>query len=477
MGLWTRKSIKELEASSEDAPHKLRRTLTSFNLIMLGIGCIIGAGLFSITGIAAAENAGPAITISFIIAAIGCAFAGLCYSELAAMIPIAGSAYTYAYATMGELPAWVIGWTLILEYALGAAAVSISWSAYVVSFLQDFNIQLPTQIVASPWQPVALHSGAQVFGYINLLALFIVVVISTILIIGIKQSAHINNLMVGIKVAVVLLFIGFGFFYINYDNFHPFLPLNTGHFGEFGWSGVMRAAGVVFFAYIGFDAVSTAAQEAKSPQKSMPIGILGSLCICAFLYILFSFVMTGLVNYKDLNVAAPAALAVEHTPFYWLQGLLKIAIIAGLTSVILVMLLGQSRIFYSMSRDGLLPKFFSNIHPTFHTPWISTLLFMVFVGLIGAFCPLEVVGHMTSIGTLMAFVMVCLGVLILRYTHPQLPRPFRTPWVPFVPVMGILVCLAMMFSLGYESWLRLLIWMGIGLMVYFYYGRYTQRKI
>lgn len=474
MGIWTRKSIKELEANSEDARHKLRRTLTPFNLIMLGIGCIIGAGLFSITGIAAAENAGPAITVSFVIAALGCAFAGLCYSELAAMIPVAGSAYTYAYATMGELPAWVIGWTLILEYALGAAAVSISWSAYMVSFLQDFGIQLPTQIAASPWQSVALQDGTHVFGYINLLAFLIVAIISTILIIGIQQSAIINSVMVAIKVSVVLLFIGFGFFYINYDNYHPFLPSNTGNFGEFGWSGVMRAAGVVFFAYIGFDAVSTAAQEAKAPQKSMPIGILGSLAICAVLYILFSFVMTGLVNYKELNVAAPAALAIEHTPLNWLQGLIKIAIIAGLTSVILVMLLGQSRVFYSMSRDGLLPEMFSRIHPTFQTPWISTLVLMVFVGLIGAFCSLELVGHMTSIGTLMAFVMVCLGVLILRYRQPWIPRPFKTPWVPFVPIMGILVCLAMMFSLGYESWLRLLVWMGIGLIFYFYYGRYHR---
>ncbi len=474
MGLWTRKSIKELERKSEEGSHKLRRTLGPFDLVMLGIGCIIGAGLFSITGIAASENAGPAIVLSFIIAAIGCAFAGLCYSELAAMIPIAGSAYTYAFATMGELPAWIIGWTLILEYALGAAAVSISWSAYVISLLEDFNISFPSSIVASPWQSVALSSGAHEFGYINLPALIIITFISLVLIIGIKQSALVNTIMVIIKVSVVFVFIVLGFFFIEYSNYHPFLPENTGSFGDFGWSGVLRAAGVVFFAFIGFDAVSTAAQEAKSPQKSLPIGILGSLLICTALYILFAFVMTGLVNYKDLNVAAPAALAIEHTPFHWLQWLVKIAILAGLSSVILVLLLGQSRIFFSMARDGLLPQMFCNIHPIFHTPWISTLILMVFAGSIGAFASLEVVGRMTSIGTLLAFVIVCVGVLILRYREPKLLRPFRTPWVPFVPIMGILVCLTMMLSLGFESWARLIIWMAIGFIIYFYYGRYHR---
>ena len=431
MGLWTRKSIKELEATSEEGPHKLNRTLGSLNLITLGIGCIIGAGLFSITGIAAAENAGPAIMLSFIIAAIGCAFAGLCYSELAAMIPVSGSAYTYAFATMGELPAWIIGWTLILEYALGAATVSISWSAYVVSLLEDFGIQLPAVIAASPWQSIALADGTHIYGYINLPALLIVCVISLILIMGIKQSAFANAIMVAVKISVVLVFITLGFFFIDYANFHPFLPVNTGQFGDFGWSGVMRAAGIVFFAFIGFDAVSTAAQEAKSPQRTLPIGILGSLIICTILYVLFAFVMTGLVNYKELDVAAPVALAIEHTPYHWLQGLVKLAVLTGLTSVILVLLLGQSRIFYSMARDGLMPKMFSNIHPTFHTPWISNLILMVFVGLIGAFSPLEVVARMTSIGTLLAFAIVCSGVLILRYKEPDLPRPFKTPWVPF----------------------------------------------
>lgn len=474
MGLLTRKSIQQLEASSEEGPHKLTRTLGAYQLVMLGVGCIIGAGLFSVTGIAAAENAGPAITIAFIIAAIGCAFAGLCYSELASMIPIAGSAYTYAYATMGELAAWIIGWTLVLEYAIGASLVSISWAGYLVSLLQDFHINIPTAILASPWQPVALPDGSHVFGWINLPALAIIVFISIILILGIRQSAWVNSLMVAIKVAVILAFIGVGFFYIDYSNYHPYLPENTGRFGEFGFSGLMRAAGILFLAYIGFDAVSTAAQETIHPQKNLPIGILGSLVICTVLYILFAHVMIGLVNYKELNVAAPAALAVEHTPFDWLQWLVKIAILAGLTSVILVLLLGQSRVMFAMSRDGLLPPYFSQVHPRFHTPWHSNVVLMVFVGTASALAPLDLVGSMTSIGTLLAFVIVCIGVLVLRYVEPDLPRPFRTPWVPFVPIMGIFVCIAMMASLGIDNWLRLGIWLLIGLIVYFFYGRYHK---
>lgn len=473
MGLWTRKSIQELQQSSEEGG-SLVRHLGAIDLILLGIGCIIGAGLFSITGIAAAENAGPAIIISFIIASIGCAFAGLCYSELAAMIPIAGSAYTFAYATMGELMAWCIGWTLVLEYAIGAATVSISWSAYLVSLLHDFGLHLPPVITASPWQSVQLADGTHEYGWINLPALLVVIAISIILIRGIKQSAFANAIMVITKVAVTLAFIGIGYFYINSDNYHPFLPPNTGTFGEYGWSGVFRAAGIVFFAYIGFDAVSTAAQETKKPQRNLPIGILGSLVICTLLYILFAYVMTGLVNYKELNVAAPAAVAIEHTPFHWLQWLVKIAIITGLTSVILVLLLGQSRIFYSMAKDGLLPPFFCQVHEKYHTPWRSNIILMIFVGLFGAFAPLELVGSMTSIGTLLAFVMVCAGVLVLRYTEPKLHRPFKTPFVPYVPALGILVCLSMMFFLGWENWMRLIVWLVIGLLIYFYYGRFHR---
>ena len=476
MGIWSKKSIEELGEASERGKHKLRRTLGPWSLVMLGIGCIIGAGLFSITGIAAAENAGPAIVISFLIAGLACFFAGLCYCELASMIPIAGSAYTYTYVTMGELPAWIIGWTLILEYALGAATVSISWSAYAVSLLQDFNINLPAAWVASPWQPISLPDGSQVFGLINLPAFLIVAALSGILILGIRQSAFANALMVTVKLAVVFIFIGLGGFYINPDNYHPFLPANTGVWGEFGWSGVLRASGVVFFAYIGFDAVSTAGQESKNPQRTLPIGILGSLVICTTLYILFAIVLTGLVDYKQLNVAAPVAVAINQTPFYWLHWLVKIAILTGLTSVVLVLLLGQSRIFFSMARDGLIPTRFATLHPTWLTPWISNLILMLFVGLIGAYFPLHVVGHMTSIGTLLSFAIVCLGVLILRYKEPRLKRPFRTPCVPLVPLLGILSCVGLMFSLDIASWVRLIVWMIVGLILYFTYGRYHDQR-
>lgn len=475
MGLWSRKSIEHIISDAESGNNKLRRTLGIPDLIALGIGMIIGAGLFSITGIAAAENAGPAIILSFIIAAIGCAFAGLCYSELSTMIPVSGSAYTYTYATMGELPAWIIGWTLVLEYAIGAAAVAISWSAYVSDWLDDLNLHLPYNLAASPWQAVRLPDGQLKYGYINLPAILIVVLISMLLIRGIKQSALINGLLVVIKVAVVIIFIGVGISYINPENYHPFIPENTGHFGEYGWSGIFRAAGIVFFAYIGFDAVSTAAQEAKNPQRDMPYGIIGSLIICTILYVLFSFVMVGLVNYKDLNVAAPVAVAIDKTPFWWLNWMIKLAILAGFSSVIIVLLLGQSRVFYSMARDGFLPKYFSDLHPTYQTPWKSNLLLMLFISLIAGFSSLELVGEMTSIGTLLAFVIVCFGVLILRYTHPEYPRPFKTPWVPLVPLAGVVVCLSMMVSLQIDSWIRLILWTVIGLFIYAYYGRKHAR--
>ncbi len=470
--MWTRKSLEQLQINEIESPQKLRRTLGPLQLILLGIGAIIGAGLFSITGIAAAESAGPAIIISFAIAALGSAFAGLCYSEMATMIPISGSAYTYAYATMGELMAWIIGWDLILEYAVGAATVSISWSAYLVSLLHDLGIYPPTQWLASPWQPVHLPDGSTVFGYVNVPAVLVVAVLSCVLIMGIKQSAFFNAIVVVLKVSVVIVFIGLGASYINPDNYHPFIPENTGTFGEFGWSGILHAAGVVFFAYIGFDAVSTAAQETKNPQRNMPIGIMGSLAVCTVLYMLFAIVMTGLVNYKDLDVAAPVALAIDKTPYAWLNDLVKLAILAGFTSVILVMLLGQSRILFAMSKDGLLPKIFSDLHPKYHTPWRSNLILMGFVALFGAFAPLKWVGEMTSIGTLLAFVIVCAAVLVLRRSHPEFPRQFRTPWVPTVPMLGILTCLLMMFSLDWTNWLRLFVWLLIGLSVYVVYGRH-----
>lgn len=472
MGLFSLKPIKDLVESSDGGALKLHRHLGPLQLTVLGIGSIIGAGLFSITGIAAADHAGPAIVISFFIAAIGCAFAGLCYSELASMIPVAGSAYTYAYATMGELIAWMIGWDLILEYAVGAAVIAISWSGYLVSFLIDFGIHLPPSITASPWQPIVLHDGSHALGYLNLPALLIVCTLSVIAILGMKLSAVFNTLMVITKVSVALLFIGLGFLYINWDNYVPFLPENTGAFGSYGWSGVARAAGVLFFAFIGFDSISTFAQETRNPQQTLPIGILGSLFICTILYILFSFVMTGLVNYKELNVAAPVALAINKTPFLWLQWFVKIAILTGLTSGILVTLIGQSRILYAMSRDGLLPPQFSRLHPKFRTPWICNIILMIFVGLVSAFFPLTLLGHITSIGTLFAFVVVCVGVMILRYTEPLHPRLFRVPWVPTIPLLGVLFCGAMMFSLGLDTWIRLLVWLLIGLMIYIFYGRH-----
>ena len=476
MGLLTIKPLSRIKEESEGGAHSLKRTLGPGSLVALGIGAIIGAGLFSITGIAAANYAGPAIALSFVLAAIGCAFAGLCYSEFSTMIPIAGSAYTYAYATMGEFLAWVIGWDLVLEYAVGAATVSISWSSYVVTVLHNLGISLPPYLIASPWQPVQLPNGQLVHGLVNLPAVFIICAVSTLLMIGIKESANVNALVVVVKVAVVLVVIGVGVWFIKGSNYTPFIPENTGKFGEFGWSGILRAAGVIFFAYIGFDAVSTAAQEAKNPQKDMPIGIIGSLIICTILYVAFSIVLTGLANYKEFkDAAAPVAVAIAYTPYKWLHPLVNLAVILGLTSVILVMLLGQSRVFFSMSRDGLLPKIFSEIHPKFRTPWRSNILFMIFVSLFSAFAPISVVGEMTSIGTLFAFVIVCAGIMIMRRTQPDIPRPFRTPWVPLVPILGILVNFAMMFGLGWTNWARLFGWLIIGLCIYFGYSRFHSR--
>lgn len=472
MSLWRTKSLEYIEAEANSGSQKLERSLGAVSLVLLGIGAIIGAGLFSITGIAAAQNAGPAIVISFILASIGCLFAGLCFSELASMIPIAGGAYTYSYATLGEFIAWIIGWALILEYAAGAVVVSISWSAYVVSFFQDFNINLPAVLVASPWQSTVLPDGTEVFGWINLPAVLVVVMISLLLIRGVDKSAKVNAVLVAIKVAVVLIFIVVGFGYVNAENYTPFIPENTGVFGEYGWSGIMRAAGIVFFAYIGFDAVSTAAQEVKNPQKDLPIGIIGSLIICTILYILFALIMIGMVPYKELDVAAPVAAAIGKTPYIWLAGLIKLAIIAGLTSVVLVLLLGQSRIFFTMAKDGLLPTAFARVHSRFHTPWVSNLILMALVAGFAAFAPLELVGHLTSIGTLLAFAIVCASVIVLRKTRPDLPRPFKTPFVPWVPLLGIATCFVLMFSLGWMTWARLTIWLIIGLFVYFTYGKW-----
>lgn len=475
MSLFVRKPMDVLmNEASESGSHTLKRTLGPWALVALGIGAIIGAGLFSITGLAAANNAGPAITISFVVAALGCAFAGLCYAEFASMIPVAGSAYTYSYATMGEFVAWIIGWDLVLEYAVGAATVGISWSRYLVKFLEGFNVHLPHELTVGPWDG----------GVINLPAVFIIVLMSLLLLKGTKESATVNAIIVTLKVTVVLVFIFLGWKYINQSNYNPYIPDNTGKFGDFGFSGIIRAAAIVFFAYIGFDAVSTAAQEAKNPKKDMPIGILGSLAICTVLYILFAHVMTGVANYKSFagqDGIAPVAHAIDmmgkpdasgviQPDYPWLNRAIVVAILAGYSSVILVMLMGQSRVFFSMSKDGLLPRIFSSVHPKFRTPARSNLMFMVFVSLFAAFVPARVVGEMTSIGTLFAFILVCIGIWVMRKKMPELPRAFKTPLVPLVPILGIVVCLFMMVFLPMDTWIRLLLWMLIGLDIYLVYG-------
>lgn len=473
MSIWKTKPLHRLLVEATESEKGLKRTLSSRALVALGIGAIIGAGLFSLTGIAAAENAGPAVTISFILAAVGCAFAGLCYAEFASMIPVAGSAYTYSYATMGEFMAWIIGWDLVLEYALGAATVGVSWSRYLLELLNKYDIHLPHQLICSPWETLKLSDGTIIDGgIINLPAIFIVLLLSCLLIRGTKESASMNNFLVVLKVSVVILFIVLGWSFINEANYEPYIPANTGVKGQFGWSGIAAGAGTVFFAFIGFDAVSTAAQEAKNPQKGMPIGILGSLVVCTILYVLFAHVMTGLVPYYEFaGDAKPAATAFAVTGYDFLQTGLIVAILAGYTSVILVMLMGQSRVFYSMSNDGLLPKFFSDVHPKFRTPWKTNIFFMFFVSIFAGFVPVSDLGHMVSIGTLLAFVLVCIGVMVMRKRMPDAPRSFRTPLVPFVPVAGIVVCVYLMYSLPSESWLRLVVWMLMGIAIYFIYGK------
>lgn len=471
--LFARKSIHQLIKEADDSEKGLKKTLGPLSLIALGIGVVIGAGLFSITGSAAANNAGPAVTISFIIAGLGCAFAGLCYAEFSSMIPIAGSAYTYSYATMGEFIAWIIGWDLVLEYAVGSATVAISWSRYLVKFFSNLGIDLPMQLVMSPFDSATLADGSTVSGIVNLPAVFIVLIVSVILARGIKESAAFTTFIVSLKLVVVFAFIILGWKYMNPENHVPYIIKNEGVFGEYGWSGIIRAAAIVFFAYIGFDAVSTAAQETKNPKRDMPIGILGSLAICTVLYILFAHVMTGLANYQEFkgqDGIAPVAVAISHTPFVWLKQGVIIAILAGYSSVILVLLYGQSRVFFSMSRDGLMPKIFSDIHPKYQTPSKSNALFAVFVSLFAAFVPGRVVGEMTSIGTLFAFILVCIGVMILRVKMPDAPRAFSTPLVPLVPILGVFTCLFMMVFLPLDTWIRLLVWMIIGFDVYMNYG-------
>ncbi|MES2826577.1 MAG: amino acid permease [Bacteroidota bacterium] len=484
MGLFTKKSITQLLADASESEKTLKRTLTAGSLIALGIGAIIGAGLFVRTASAAAQNAGPSVTIGFIVAAIGCALAGLCYAELSSSIPISGSAYTYTYATMGELVAWIIGWDLILEYAVGAATVGIAWSEYLNNFLVEVVgvSAIPYEWCHSPFQ----SSVDGVSGIMNLPALFIVSVLSLLLIKGTQESALVNNIIVIVKVAIVIMIIVLGWSYINPAYHTPYIPeasTYTDHQGityNFGGiMGILGAAGTVFFAFIGFDAVSTAAQETKNPKTAMPIGILGSLAICTVLYILFAHVLTGLAPlefFRDPTKGGEASVVAaikEGMPatYSWLSKSVTVAILAGFSSVILVMLLGQSRVFYSMSKDGLLPAVFSKLHPKFKTPYKGNLVILVLVGIFAAFVPGDVVGHMTSIGTLFAFMLVCIAVIILRKTNPELPREFKTPWVPVVPILGVIACGAMIFGLGWENWLRLFVWLALGFIIYFTYSK------
>lgn len=478
LNLFVTKPLKDLMSDSQESENSLKRTLGPVNLTLLGIGAIIGAGLFVRTAAAAAEHAGPAVTISYIVAAIGCAFAGLCYAEFASSIPIAGSAYTYSYATLGEFIAWIIGWDLILEYAFGAATVAIAWSEYLNKLLGHWGMQVPYAYSHSPFET----SPDGISGIINLPAVLILFLITMLLIRGTQESAFVNGIIVVIKVSIVLLFIGFGWSYINPMNHTPMIPepeVIKSHLGNDinfgGIMGILGGAGVVFFAFIGFDAVSTAAQEAKNPARDMPIGILASLAVCTILYILFSYVLTGIAPYTDFRVSgkeASVAYAIMHyMPGYeWLALLITVAILAGFSSVILVMLLGQTRVFFSMSRDGLVPKIFSDIHPKFKTPYRSNIVFFIFVGLFAAFIPGSVAGDMTSIGTLFAFVLVCAGVWIMRVKNPDMVRGFKTPMVPLIPILGILVCSAMIFGLGVENWMRLGVWLMIGFVIYFIYG-------
>jgi APA family basic amino acid/polyamine antiporter len=483
MNLFRRKLVKDLQAEAQ-SDQRLHRALGPLNLTMLGIGAIVGAGIFVLTGQAAAKYAGPAIVFSFILAGVACALAGLCYAEFSAMIPISGSAYTYGYATLGEFVAWIIGWDLILEYLFAASTVAVGWSGYVVSFLKDLGIAIPAAFTSAPYDHVTppdagwniwrlfTEGWTSTGAVLNVPAMIIVGAITFLLVLGIKESANFNNVVVAIKLAVILTFIAVGVAFINRENWQPFVPPAMGP-GEFGWGGVLRGAGVIFFAYIGFDSVSTAAQEAKNAQRDMPIGILTSLGICTVLYIAVSLVLTGIVSYKQLNDPAPISVAINSLgpSMAWLRPIIKIGAIAGLSSVILVMMLGQPRIFYTMAKDGLLPPIFSAVHPKFRTPWLAQILTGGIAMVIAGLFPIGLLGELVSIGTLLAFAIVCAGVFVLRFTDPQIHRPFRTPAFWLVSPLGVLFCAWLMYGLPPDTWARLIVWMAIGMVIYFGYGR------
>ena len=469
------KSIAQLQV--EAGRGVLRRTLGPVHLTALGVGSIIGTGIFVLTGTAAARHAGPALVLSMIIAAVACALAGLCYAELAAMIPVAGSAYTYAYATVGEVMAWIIGWDLMLEYALSASTVAVGWSGYFVSLMRDVGWELSPALTAPFGAAVPLAGGATATGIFNLPAALIVLAVSALLIVGIRESASANAALVVVKIAVLVVFVAAGAAYVSRDNLTPFLPPNTGTFGDFGWSGVMRGAGVIFFAFIGFDAVSTAAQEARQPQRDMPIGILASLVICTVLYIAVAIVLTGIVRFDRLDVADPLAVGIDATGMRWLSPFIKVSALFGLFSTMMVQLIGQTRIFYAMSRDGLLPALFSRVHPTYRTPHVSTALVGSVIAIAAGLLPLQLLGQLVSMGTLLAFVLACVGILVLRRRAPEVPRPFRTPGMPWVPIAGALACLLQMASLPWATWVRLITWLALGMLVYWGYGRRQAQRM
>lgn len=473
-GLFIKKSVVQIQQESQRG--ELKRTLSAANLVSLGIGCIIGAGIFVMTGQAAAVYAGPAIILSFVLAGLCCAFAGLCYAELASMLPVSGSAYSYSYASLGEVFAWIMGWLLLLEYGVASATVAVGWSGYLVSFLGSFGIVIPAELTTPTIAMDHTTFAVTVGEGFNLPALLGISAMALLLVAGVKESANVNNIIVVVKLAVVLLFVGIGIFYVDSANWHPFIP-EENEAGQFGWNGILRGAGIVFFAYVGFEAVSTAAQEARNPNKDVPIGILGSLVVCTILYMLVAAVLTGLVPYETLNVPDPMAKAVDAIGLGWFSFVVKVGALAGLTSVMMVLLYAQTRIFYTMSKDGLLPKMFSAVHPKFQTPYLNTILVGLIIGVVAATTPIGILGDLVSLGTLTAFAIICYTVLHLRAKEPDLERPFKVPFSPYFPILGILFCGYLIYGLlSNPVTLQFYIYyLGTGIVVYFLYSYRNSR--